>query len=633
MAKSRKATAPPPPPAPRVAAAARSIWIDRPWIDLLIGCGGWSIPLLLVSYTLVERDVPTWSAVFYGLALVCNYPHYMATIYRAYGRDDRGAYRLYTHWLTAALIALGVAAHAWFALVPWLFTAYILWSPWHYTGQNFGVLMMFLRRAGLDVSGEERQRLHLAFIGSYVMLLAAFNAGPSSDPLVLSIGLPPMSARLMEATAGLTFLAGGLSAFAPLWRRAPRGTLIAPLTMYTTQALWFVVPVAIDWLTPLSAPQTRYSSGMLAIMHSAQYLWITRYFARRDAEQATGAAGWHPWAYAATLVAGGMALFLPVPWLASYGWHLDFTTSVLIVAAIVNIHHFMVDGVVWKLRNPRVGRVLVDGAASAAGPTTAAPARSRPGWAWRGAAVAGIVALIALAAVDQIRYVLAVAHGDASRLASAASLNPYDSATYVRLAQAETAAGRGDAATAALRRAVAANPDSPAAARALIRRLIESDRLLDARGETLAFVERFPDDVDMLVNAGVLAYRLNDPAAAEQWWRRAAARDPSQPRIQLYLAERLDARGAVREALPYYRRYLELVVQEKGTDRPPAAEIVGAVIKYGDALAKDGQRDPARTQYELAMKLAAQTGLTDLGALAEAQRRALDAPPTPASTP
>ena len=79
---------------------ARSIWIDRPWIDLLIGCGGWSIPLLALSYTLVDRDVPRWSAVFYGLALVCNYPHYMATIYRAYGRDDRGAHRLYTHWLT-----------------------------------------------------------------------------------------------------------------------------------------------------------------------------------------------------------------------------------------------------------------------------------------------------------------------------------------------------------------------------------------------------------------------------------------------------------------------------------------------------------------------------------------------------
>ena len=204
------------------APAPRPVWIDRPWIDLLIGCGGWSLPLLALSYALVDGDVPRWSAVFYGLALVCNYPHYMATIYRAYGRDDRGAHRLYTHWLTAALVALGVAAHAWFPLVPWLFTAYVMWSPWHYTGQNFGVLMMFLRRAGVDVSAEERRRLHLAFLASFVMLLAAFNTGASADPLVLSLGLPPISARIMEAGAGLTFLAGGLAAFVPLARRAPR---------------------------------------------------------------------------------------------------------------------------------------------------------------------------------------------------------------------------------------------------------------------------------------------------------------------------------------------------------------------------------------------------------------------------
>jgi Tfp pilus assembly protein PilF len=400
--------------------------------------------------------------------------------------------------------------------------------------------------------------------------------------------------------------------------------------MYTTQALWFVVPVAIDWLTPLSAPQTRYSSGMLAVMHSAQYLWITRYFARRDAEQAAGASGWHPWAYAATLVAGGMALFLPVPWLASYGLHVDFTTSVLIVAAIVNIHHFMVDGVVWKLRNPRVGRVLVEGAGSGASDPTPPAAEPLPGrrgttWAWRIAAVAG---LVALAAIDQVRYVLAIGHDDTGKLTSAARLNPYDSATYVRLAQAETTAGRTDGAIEALRRAIAANPDNPSAARALILRLIESDRLLDAHGEALAFLQRFPDDVDMLVNAGVLEYRLGNAEGAERWWRRAAARDPSQPRIHLYLAERLDARGETHEALGYYRRYLELIVQApaQAADRPAPGEVVAVVVKYGDALAKDGQRDLARTQYELAMKMATQTGLTDLGTLAEAQRRALDAP-------
>src|SRR5829696_1687755 len=98
----------------------------------------------------------------------------MATIYRAYGRDDRGAQKLYTHWLTGGLVLIGAAAHAWFPLVPWLFTAYVMWSPWHYTGQNFGVLLMFLRRAGIDVSAEERRRLRIAFLSSFIMLLAAF---------------------------------------------------------------------------------------------------------------------------------------------------------------------------------------------------------------------------------------------------------------------------------------------------------------------------------------------------------------------------------------------------------------------------------------------------------------------------
>ncbi len=621
--------------------APRSIWIARPWIDLLIGCGGWSIPLLAVSYTLVQRDIPRWSAVFYGLALVCNYPHYMATIYRAYGRDDRGAHRLYTHWLTGALIVLGIAAHAWFPLVPWLFTAYVMWSPWHYTGQNFGVLMMFLRRAGVDVSGEERQRLHLAFLASYVMLLAAFNAGSSTDPLVLSLGLPALSARIVEAGAGLTFLVGGIAAFAPMARRVPVRALLAPLTLYSTQALWFVLPVAVSWAASIDAPQTRYSSGMLAVMHSAQYLWITRYFAKRDAEQAALAGGWSPWRYWTTLVAGGIALFLPVPWLASYGWHLDFTASVFIVAAIVNLHHFMIDGVVWKLRNPRVGRVLVQGGTGEASapnsanvPVEGASTSGETGlrrspaftWGWRIALVAG---LIALAAIDQWRYVLAIGHGERGRLIEAARLNPYDSGTYLRLAQAESAAGDRGAAAAALQHAVDANPQNPVLAHALVRRLIEANQLREAYARSQALLARWPADVDGLVNAGVLADRLGEPAAAERLWRQAAERDPSQRRIQLYLAERLDARGATRDAIAHYRHYLELVTRAPASDRPDPREVIAVVVKFADALVQDGQVDVARTQYDLAIRMAGQTGLADLGERAAAQRAALGGAATP----
>jgi hypothetical protein len=356
--------------------------------------------------------------------------------------------------------------------------------------------MMFLRRAGVDVSADERRRLHLAFIASFVMLLAAFNAGPSADPLVLSLGLPSSSAGIVQAGAGLTFLVGGGAAFAPIARRVPLRALLAPLTLYATQALWFVLPVALGWLASIDAPQTRYSSGMLAVMHSAQYLWITRYFAKRDAEQGTRAGGWSPWRYWSTLVAGGIALFLPVPWLASYGWHLDFTTSVFIVAAIVNLHHFMIDGVVWKLRDPRVGRVLVQPAAAEAPAAPAAPVPPRhpiARWAWRGALIAG---LLALALVDQWRYVLAIGHGARERLADAARLNPYDSGTYLRLAQAESAAGDRQAAVAAMRRAVDANPHNPTLARALVRRQIEAGAFAEAYRASEALLARWPDDVD-----------------------------------------------------------------------------------------------------------------------------------------
>ena len=613
-----------------VASAPRSIWVDGPWIDLLIGCGGWSIPLLLVSYTLVDRDVPRWSVVFYTLAIVCNYPHYMATIYRAYGRDDRGQHRLYTHFLTAGLVVLGAVAHVEFAIVPWLFTTYVMWSPWHYTGQNFGLLMMFLRRGGVDVTPAERRALHVAFVASFVMLLAAFNLGPSHDPLVLSIGLPWRVAAGIEAAAAFMFATGGLIAFAPMARRGARGALIAPLTLYSTQALWFVAPIVVGWMSSLSAPQTRYSSGMLAVMHSAQYLWITRYFARRDAEQRSRLRSWNVWAYWGTLVIGGLALFLPVPWLASYTWHADFTVSVFIVASIINIHHFMIDGVVWKLRNPRVGQMLVGGSSATQGADATTPLATRPRVARRTILTlsrnVAVALLLILAAVDQWRYRLAIGHGDRDGLEAATRINPYDSGAYFRLAQAAGQAGDATSAEVALRRAIAANPHNPTPARALVQLLIESNRLSDAYVQAQTVLASWPGDVDTRVNAGVLAYRLNDMMAAEQSWRLALDQDPSLRAVHLYLAERLDARGAQAEALPHYRRYLELAVSATADDRPPAAEVAPAVLKFADALAGQGDRVAALSQFDLAIRMAHQTGLEEIERIAQARRDAIAKP-------
>jgi hypothetical protein len=47
---------------------------------------------------------------------------------------------------------------------------------------------------------------------------------------------------------------------------------------------------------------------------------------------------------------GGMLLFIALPWMV-YWVDLPLITSAGIVIAAVNIHHFFVDGVIWKIRN------------------------------------------------------------------------------------------------------------------------------------------------------------------------------------------------------------------------------------------------------------------------------------------
>jgi hypothetical protein len=56
-------------------ATESSLWIYNPWLDLIVGCGAWSAPLLLFSYLSLASSARTWSVVFYVLALFFNYTH------------------------------------------------------------------------------------------------------------------------------------------------------------------------------------------------------------------------------------------------------------------------------------------------------------------------------------------------------------------------------------------------------------------------------------------------------------------------------------------------------------------------------------------------------------------------------
>ncbi len=183
------------------------------------------------------------------------------------------------------------------------------------------------------------------------------------------------------ATIGLLLRAGN-------WRT------IAPATLVMlTQAVWFSIPhigFYLDWTTgipalnPVGGDRFRFYFLWTAVGHAAQYLWITAYYAK--ANRRWGGYGKY---FAKTFVFGNAVWAAPVLILGpeSFGKP-DFESGLaMCVASAVNLHHFVLDGAIWKLRNPKIANVLLRSHAdrsSADNPTRAGPWKNRAAWTFAG---------------------------------------------------------------------------------------------------------------------------------------------------------------------------------------------------------------------------------------------------------
>jgi tetratricopeptide (TPR) repeat protein len=613
--------------------AAASPWIYGPWLDLVVGCGAWSAPLLLISYFSIASSARAWSVAFYALALFFNYPHYMATIYRAYHREeDFHKYRIFTVHITALIVLTLVLAHSWVRILPWIFTIYLTWSPWHYSGQNYGLFMMFARRAGAKPSEAVRRALYGAFIASYLILFLGFHTGASADPLFISLGIPAMVSRWEQILLAVAFVAlAGFGLSHPAretgWRK-----LLPSLTLFSSQVLWFVLPAGISLIKGWEIPQSRYSTGVLAVMHSAQYLWITSYYARREAA-GEGKRPWRAWGYFAVLIAGGIALFVPGPWLASRVFHHDFTSSFLIFTALVNIHHFLLDGAIWKLRDGKIASLLLSSRDRISDAASGAGSRLSQGWSWLTGTTAGArqlrvgaaLVLLLWGTVDQARYYLSLRADNLRDLQRAAAMDSFDTSVQMRLARRELDEGQARLAEAAWRKAMQVNPADPAPRQALLRFLIGQGRIDEALSLTDASLKYSPKDANLLVDRGLLEMRLGQPDQAVETWERAISADPRQMSARLYLANELDHEGKAHAAAGHYEVFLNAVARQPVGQRPVPEKVIGIALRMADCQRRASEKTLAIQSYELAATIADQTKLPKLESVADVNEAALQA--------
>ncbi|MDX2226378.1 MAG: tetratricopeptide repeat protein [Verrucomicrobiae bacterium] len=408
---------------------SHSRWLHNAPVDLLIGCGAWTLPLFILTYLIGSGELQVLMLVFYYLAWFVNNPHYMATWVRAFSsREDFLAHR--TVIVGATVLAAGalVAGHfSWtFFLVLW--TVYLTWSPWHYSSQNFGLALLFLKHRGLKVEAREKKCLSLSFIFSCAAWFFAVHVQGNLDPYVITLGIPVFWSQVAVWVCLTLFAGFGIFAWMILLRRGSLSDLFPSLVLWLTQTLWFAAPVAYQSLQVHQFSTASYSGGVLAFMHCAQYLWFTTYFSRRQ----QGEKAWGFDRYYLLLIVGGLALFVPGPWLASRLFGFDLAQSALVFIAVVNIHHFIIDGVVWKLREKRVSRIL-EGEETSLQPSS---------WErlWGSLSgrtlLAGVIAVVLMIGmVDLFQYFILWGKPTEDRLEIARKINPQDTRVYLKWAQ------------------------------------------------------------------------------------------------------------------------------------------------------------------------------------------------------
>ncbi|MEO2016967.1 MAG: hypothetical protein ABGZ53_21640 [Fuerstiella sp.] len=141
----------------------------------------------------------------------------------------------------------------------------------------------------------------------------------------------------------------GIAGFVCIWRRTGMAPPVRSYRPWIAIFLWYALIGVHPGLFDL-----------LQIFHALQYLIfplrveVNQYSTTRDVTETRAIL--HGIAYYLVLVIVGLVVF-EGPSISQVWGDKNFALQALIASA-VNIHHYMIDGVIWKLRNPEVRKTL-----------------------------------------------------------------------------------------------------------------------------------------------------------------------------------------------------------------------------------------------------------------------------------
>ena len=350
------------------------------WLEFLV-VGGATFLLFPLSWALQRAfgaDPVLLAAGFltFHAAYVLNDPHFAVTYLLFYREVRRRALspelplgQRFRYWLSGFVVpvvlvtwaALALALHS-AAALGWIVQLMFLLVGWHYAKQGFGVLSVLSARRGVSLNGRERRLLlwHCFAGWAFAWANPSRAAGEFEEKGVVYWGVA--HPRWLELTAGAVLAASTLALGAQLvrsWQRERRALPFVPLSSFLITIWSWTIYSRVD-------PMVQY---LIPALHSLQYfyfVWLmqgNRAISEegpplfgRAASARLGMLALSALGLGWLLLRGGPTLLdeLLVPRLQRGGVPDELGTTPYFAAffAMVNIHHYCMDHVIWRRENP-----------------------------------------------------------------------------------------------------------------------------------------------------------------------------------------------------------------------------------------------------------------------------------------
>ncbi len=341
---------------------------------------GGATPLLFALSWWLRRAVGLDAAdlafgfTFFYAAHVINDPHFSVTYLlfyedvreRAFGRStpplQRARYLLAGVFVPIVLVAWAVTGlvtrspHALGLLIQAMF----LLVGWHYVKQGFGVMTVLSARRGVRYLPRERLAiLAHCYAGWAYAWASPYDPGKEVEEkgvVYTTIAHPPGLERLTHVVFLATAVVLAVVLLAK-WRRERRLPIVTPLVALLCSTWVWSVYSSADPLVIYAIPA----------LHSVQYLYFVWLLKGGEAREREGP----PWFERSASVRLGLlaASALGLGWVLFHGapaalddflvprrsrlTDMGLTPYFAALYAVVNLHHFVMDAVIWRRDNPR----------------------------------------------------------------------------------------------------------------------------------------------------------------------------------------------------------------------------------------------------------------------------------------